>query len=59
VIEDNRFKVNNVIQNIPGDYALPTWAEMFMKCNNDTAANDIARLCGALFVIAFYGRVRI
>jgi putative DNA primase/helicase len=40
----------NVIQNILGDYALSTWAETFMKRNNDTATNDIARLRGARFV---------
>jgi phage/plasmid-associated DNA primase len=39
----------NVIQNILGDYALSTWAETFMKRNNDTATNDIARLRGARF----------
>jgi putative DNA primase/helicase len=40
----------NVIQNILGDYALSTWAETFMKRNNNTATNDIARLRGARFV---------
>jgi P4 family phage/plasmid primase-like protien len=40
----------NVIQNILGDYALSTWAETFMKRNNDTTTNDIARLRGARFV---------
>jgi putative DNA primase/helicase len=40
----------NVIQNILGDYALSTWAETFMKRNNDTATNDLARLRGARFV---------
>jgi putative DNA primase/helicase len=40
----------NVIQNILGDYAPSTWAETFMKRNNDTATNDIARLRGARFV---------
>jgi putative DNA primase/helicase len=40
----------NVIQNILGDYALSTWAETFMKRNNDTATNDIARLRGARFI---------
>ena len=40
----------NVIQNILGDYVLSTWAETFMKRNNDTATNDIARLRGARFV---------
>jgi putative DNA primase/helicase len=33
-----------------GDYALSTWAEAFMKRNNDTATNDIARLRGPRFV---------
>jgi len=40
----------NVIQRILGDYALSTYAETFMKRNNDTATNDIARLRGARFV---------
>ena len=40
----------NVIQNILGDYAMSTWPETFMKRNNDTATNDIARLRGSRFV---------
>ena len=40
----------NVIQRILGDYAISTYAETFMKRNNDTATNDIARLRGARFV---------
>jgi putative DNA primase/helicase len=35
---------------ILGDYAISTWAETFMKRNNDTATNDIARLRGTRFV---------
>jgi putative DNA primase/helicase len=40
----------NVIMHILGDYAISTWAETFMKRNNDTATNDIARLRGTRFV---------
>ncbi|MDR1802840.1 MAG: hypothetical protein LBQ94_04480 [Treponema sp.] len=40
----------NVIMGILGDYAISTYAETFMKRNNDTATNDIARLRGTRFV---------
>jgi putative DNA primase/helicase len=40
----------NVIQRILGDYAISTYAETFMKRNNDSATNDIARLRGTRFV---------
>jgi hypothetical protein len=40
----------NVIQNILGNYALSTWAETFMKRNNDSATTAMARLRGARFV---------
>jgi putative DNA primase/helicase len=40
----------NVIMHILGDYAISTYAETFMKRNNDTATNDIARLRGTRFV---------
>jgi phage/plasmid-associated DNA primase len=40
----------NVIQHILGDYAMSTWTETFMKRNNNTATNDIARLRGSRFV---------
>jgi putative DNA primase/helicase len=40
----------NVIQRILGDYAISTYADTFMKRNNDTATNDIARLRGTRFV---------
>jgi putative DNA primase/helicase len=40
----------NVIMQILGDYAISTYAETFMKRNNDTATNDIARLRGTRFV---------
>jgi len=40
----------NVVQRILGDYAIATYAETFMKRNNDTATNDIARLRGTRFV---------
>jgi putative DNA primase/helicase len=42
----------NVIMHILGDYAISTYAETFMKRNNDTATNDIARLRGTRFVTA-------
>ena len=38
------------IMGILGDYAISTCAETFMKRNNDTATNDIARLRGTRFV---------
>ena len=40
----------NVIFNILGDYAITTWADTFMRRNNDSTTNDIARLRGARFV---------
>jgi putative DNA primase/helicase len=40
----------NVVMHILGDYAISTYAETFMKRNNDTATNDIARLQGTRFV---------
>lgn len=40
----------NVIMQILGDYAISTYTETFMKRNNDTATNDIARLRGTRFV---------
>jgi putative DNA primase/helicase len=40
----------NVIMHILGDYAIPTYAETFMKRSNDTATNDIARLRGTRLV---------
>jgi putative DNA primase/helicase len=40
----------NVIMRILGDYAITTYAETFMKRNNDATTNDIARLRGARFV---------
>jgi phage/plasmid-associated DNA primase len=35
---------------ILGDYAITTFAETFMKRNNDSLTNDIARLRGIRFV---------
>jgi len=40
----------NVIMHILGDYAISTYAETFMKRNNDTSTNDIARLRGTRLV---------
>jgi putative DNA primase/helicase len=40
----------NVIMRILGDYAITTYAETFMRRNNDTTTNDIARLRGTRFV---------
>jgi putative DNA primase/helicase len=40
----------NVVMRILGDYAITTYAETFMKRNNDTTTNDIARLRGTRFV---------
>jgi putative DNA primase/helicase len=40
----------NVIMNILGDYAIATPTETFMKRNNDSTTNDIARLRGTRFV---------
>jgi putative DNA primase/helicase len=40
----------NVIMRILRDYAITTYAETFMKRNNDTTTNDIARLRGTRFV---------
>jgi putative DNA primase/helicase len=42
----------NVIERLLGDYATSTYAETFMKRNNGTATNDIARLRGARFVLS-------
>ena len=40
----------NVIHRILGDYAMSTYADTFMKRNNNNTTNDIARLRGARFV---------
>jgi len=42
----------NVMTKLMGDYAITAPAEMLMRRDRNGATNDIARLCGARFVLA-------